>query len=204
MARACPIVSLSEGELLMENWFAVYVQARHEKVVAAALHGKGVETCLPLSRTLRTWSDRRTVVEEPVFPCYVFSKFDPAVRVPILRTSGVVRIVGAGSELVPVEAGEIEALQLLERTRVPVEQWPFLEKGDRVCIEDGPLKGLSGIVSECKNGLRVVISVSLLQRSVAVEVSRCHLRSMKPSVSTVALSMAARASSGGDGQRLIV
>jgi transcription termination/antitermination protein NusG len=189
---------------LLENWFAVYVQARHEKVVAAALLGKGVETCLPLSRTLRTWSDRRAVVEEPVFPCYVFSKFDPAVRVPILRTSGVVRIVGAGSELVPVEAGEIDALQLLERTKVPVEQWPFLEKGDRVCIEDGPLKGLSGIVSECKKGLRVVISVSLLQRSVAVEVSRCHLRSMRPAASTVALSMAARAGAIGDGQRFIV
>lgn len=160
----------------MDNWFAVYVQARHEKVVAASLAGKGFESCLPLTRTLRTWSDRRTVVEEPVFPCYVFSKFDPAVRVPILRTSGVVRIVAAGNELVPLSAEEVSALQLLERTKVPVEPWPFLAKGDWVCIEEGPLKGLTGFVTECKKGLRIIVSVSLLQRSVAVEISRSNIR----------------------------
>lgn len=177
----------------MFNWFAVYVQARHEKVVAAALSGKGFESCLPLSRTLRTWSDRRVVVEEPVFPCYVFSKFDAAERVPILRTAGVVRIVGAGNELVPLEAEEVSALQLLERTKVPVEQWPFLAKGDWVCIDEGPLKGLTGMVTECKKGLRVVVSVSLLQRSIAVEVSRPHIRpTTSPSAHMAPLAMAAR------------
>ncbi len=165
----------------MFDWFALYVQSRHEKAVAQALFAKGFESCLPLTRTLRTWSDRRTVVEEPVFPGYVFCKFDSIVRAPILRTSGVVRIVGAGTELVPLESEELAALLVLERTKAPVEQWPYVEKGDRVYIEAGPLNGLSGIVTECKKGLRVLVSVSLLQRTVAVEVSRRQIRRAKPS-----------------------
>lgn len=177
----------------MFNWFAVYVQARHEKVVAASLVGKGFESCLPLRRTLRTWSDRRTVVEEPVLPGYVFSRFDSEVRVPILRTAGVVRIVGAGNQLIPLEAEEVTALQLLERTKAAVEPWPYLGQGDWVCIEDGPLKGLTGIVTESKKGLRVVVSVSLLQRSVAVEISRCHVRPTKsPAALMAPLAMTAR------------
>jgi transcription antitermination factor NusG len=164
----------------MFDWFALYVQSRHEKAVAQALCAKGFELCLPLARTLHAWSDRRAVVEEPVFPGYVFCKFDSIVRAPILRTAGVVRILGAGKELVPLEAGELAALQVLERTKAPVEQWPYVEKGDRVHIEAGPLNGLSGIVTECKNGLRVLVSVSLLRRSVAVEVSRCQIRTSKP------------------------
>jgi transcription antitermination factor NusG len=162
----------------MFDWFALYVRSRHEKAVAQALFAKGFESCLPLTRTPRTWSDRRAVVEEPVFPGYVFCKFDSIARTPILRTSGVVRIVGAGTDLVPL--GELAALQVLERTKASVEQWPYVEKGDRVYIEAGPLSGLSGIVTECKKGLRVLVSVSLLQRTVAVEVSRCQIRRTKP------------------------
>ena len=77
-------------------------------------------------------------------------------------------------------SGELAALQVLERTKASVEQWPYVEKGDRVYIEAGPLSGLSGIVTECKKGLRVLVSVSLLQRTVAVEVSRCQIRRTKP------------------------
>ena len=167
---------LNAGETGMFDWFALYVQSRHEKAVAQALAARGFESCLPLTRTLRDWSDRRVVVEEPVFPGYVFCKFDSNVRTPILRTTGVVRILGVGKELVPLEKEELGALQVLERTKVPVEQWPFVGEGDRVRIEGGPLDGLAGVVTKCKGGLRVLVSVFLLQRSVAVEVGRCRIR----------------------------
>jgi transcription antitermination factor NusG len=161
------------------DWFAIYVQSRHEKVAAQGLIAKGFETCLPLSRPVRTPTARRATVEVPVFPGYVFCKFDSAQRAPILRTIGIVRIISFGKELVPIGSDEVSALKVLERSHAPVEEWPLLERGQRVRIEDGPLEGLVGIVSGSKSGLRVVVSVALLQRSVAVEVNRAHLRPLE-------------------------
>jgi transcription antitermination factor NusG len=157
------------------NWFAIYVQARHEKVVASTLRTKGFDICLPLSKTQRKWSDRRKEVEEPIFPGYVFCEFDSEVRTPILRTAGVVQILGVGKQVTPLETIELNALKALERAQTPVEPWPFINKGQWVRVEAGPLAGLSGVVAECKSGLRVVVSISLLQRSVAVEVNRSQV-----------------------------
>lgn len=160
----------------MLDWFAVYVQSRHEKTVSLLFTYKGLETCLPLSRTLRKWSDRRTYVEEPIFPGYVFCRFDKNVRTPILRTPGVIRIVGSGMQAIPIEPDEMIGLKTLERAKAPVEQWPFINSGHWVHIESGPLEGLSGTVIESKKGLRVIVSVALLQRSVAIEVNRSQIR----------------------------
>jgi transcriptional antiterminator NusG len=136
--------------------------------------------------TLRQWCDRRKHVEEPIFPGYVFCQFDPTLRTPILGTPGVVQILGAGKEVLPLRDAEIDALRTLERVKAPVEESPFITTGQIVRIESGPLKGLSGVVSECKNSLRVIISVALLQRSVSVEVNRAHVRPIKavPSLTT--------------------
>jgi transcription antitermination factor NusG len=161
------------------SWFVLYVQSRHEKFVSTLLKTKGIATCLPLTVTLRKWCDRLKHVEEPIFPGYVFCQFDPKVRAPILGTPGVVHILGAGKQALPLRDEEINALRTLERTKAAVEESPFITKGQIVRIESGPLKGLSGVVCECKNGLRVVISVALLQRSVAVEVNQAQIRPIK-------------------------
>ena len=158
------------------NWFAIYVQAKHEKVVASMLKTKGLDTCLPLTKTVRKWSDRHQEVEEPIFPGYVFCEFNSEFRTPVLRTAGVVQILGAGKRVLPLETSELDALKALERTKAPVEPWPFINKGQWVCVEKGPLAGLTGVVAECKSGLRVVVSIGLLQRSVAVEVNRSQIR----------------------------
>ncbi len=128
----------------MFNWFAIYVQSRQENATAAALHAKGFETCVPVSRTLHQRSDRRTYVEEPVFPGYVFCRFDSTVRTPILSTAGVVRIVGFGRPVPALKPSEIRSLQALGRAKTAVEPWPFLRSGERVSIEDGPLSGRLG------------------------------------------------------------
>ena len=157
------------------SWFVLYVQSRHEKFVSTLLKAKGIATCLPLTVTLRKWCDRRKHVEEPMFPGYVFCQFDPKIRVPILSTPGVLQILGAGKEALPLRDEEINALKTLERAKAAVEESPFITKGQIVRIQSGPLKGLSGVVCECKNGLRVIISVALLQRSVAVEVNQTQI-----------------------------
>jgi len=175
MVELAKVDSIDAQEEPSLNWFAVYVQTKHEKVVASMLKTKGFNICLPLTRTLRKWSDRRKEVEAPVFPGYVFCEFNPERRTPLLQTAGVVRILGAGKDVIPLEPAEITALRTLERTKVPVEPWPFLNKGQWVRIEAGPLTGLTGVVADSKSGFRVVVSVSLLQRSVAVEVNRSQV-----------------------------
>jgi transcription antitermination factor NusG len=170
------VISIDTRENKSFGWFAIYVQSKHEKVVASQLATKGFDTCLPLAKTIRKWSDRRKEIEEPIFKGYVFCQFNSELRTPILQTAGVIQILGAGKQVYPLEPTEITALKALERAKAPVEPWPFITKGQWVCIESGPLEGLTGVVVECKAGLRVVVSVALLQRSVAVEVNRTQVR----------------------------
>jgi len=172
----CKVPSIHTREDESLNWFAIYVQTKHEKVVASMLRTKGFDVCLPLSKVTRKWSDRRQEVEEPIFPGYVFCEFNSQVRTPILRTAGVVQILGAGKNILALESNELESLKTLERAQGPVEPWPFISKGQWVCVERGPLAGLTGVVAECKSGLRVVVSINLLQRSVAVEVNHSQIR----------------------------
>jgi transcription antitermination factor NusG len=151
-------------------WYALHVKPRHEKRTVQALESKGVEHFLPLYRTRRRWSDRYKCVELPLFPGYVFSRIEPRFRVPILAIPGVLYIVGAGGVFLPVEDAEIAALQSIVRSGLPSHPWPFLRSGQGIRIDGGPLCGLTGILLECKGAHRLVVSVSLLQRSVAVEI----------------------------------
>ena len=174
-------------------WFALHTRSRHEKISAISLQQKGYEDFLPLYRSLRRWSDRRKEVELPLFPGYVFCRLDPLNRMPILSTPGVLSIVGAGKNPVAVEEAEISALQAMVRSGLDAQPWPFLQAGQRVQIEAGPLEGVEGILLSVKNSSRLILSVSLLQRSVAVEIDRCSVRplSRRPPSSAERLSPAA-------------
>jgi transcription antitermination factor NusG len=157
-------------------WFALQVRARCEAGVANHLHGQGYERFLPLYRLRKRWSDRIKEVEVPLFPGYLFCRFDPHDRLPVLKTPGVMRIVGFKSGPVPVDESEVRALQTLAAAGVPHQPWPFLTAGDRVRIESGPLLGLEGILTEVKRSHRLVLSVTLLQRSVAVEIDSAFVQ----------------------------
>lgn len=158
------------------RWFALITMPRHEKVVAKGLRSSGVEAFLPLYRSRRRWSDRVKEVELPLFAGYVFARFEPAGRVGILRTPGVRAIVSFGKFPTPVPDHEIVALQNMVASGLPLEPWPFLRVGERVRLEGGPLDGLEGILVRVDRVWRVVVSVNLLQRSVAAEVDRCWVR----------------------------
>jgi transcription antitermination factor NusG len=156
-----------DGEL---PWFALQVRTRYEKNVAAILEGKGYEWLLPTYVSKRRWSDRTKKLDVPLFPGYLFCRFNPQERLPILKTPGLISIVGTAKTPVPVEAAEIDAIRKLVNSEIPRQPWPFLKVGQRVRIEYGALAGLEGILLHIKGSDRIILSVSLLQRSVAAEV----------------------------------
>ena len=162
----------------MKDWYALRVRSKFEKTVAESLRGKGYESFLPLYAARRTWSDRVKVVELPLFTGYVFCKLDIGVRLPVLKTPGVVSFVSLGAEPTPVDAAEMDSIREIVRAGLPVGPWPYLREGQRVEVARGPLKGLRGILLTVKNERRLVVSIELLQRSVAVEVDREDLRPM--------------------------
>jgi transcription antitermination factor NusG len=151
-------------------WFALQIRMRHEVSVADHLAGKGYEWFLPLYKARRRWSDRVKEVSSPLFPGYLFCRFNPHDRLPILKTPGVTQIVGYNHVPVPVDEQEIDAIRRLVASGLPNFPCAFLQVGSQVRIETGALRGLEGILTELKGKRRLVLSITLLQRSVAVEI----------------------------------
>ena len=154
------------------RWYALQTKPKHEKTVSLLLQGKGYEQFLPLYQGWHRSAGRMRGVLLPLFPGYIFSRFNQFRRQPILMTSGVFNIVGTGNGPEPIPDEEIAAIQATCSSGLQLNPWPFLERGDRVRVEFGPLQGVEGIFLSEKNGARLVISVDLLKRSVAVEVDR--------------------------------
>jgi transcription antitermination factor NusG len=151
-------------------WYAIRVRSRYENTVATILQGKGYEWFLPLYRSRRAWSDRIKEIQLPLFPGYVFCRFDVQRRLPILTTPGVVGVVGVGKRPVAIDESEIGAIKSAIGSGLPARPWPFLQIGQEVSVANGPLCGLRGILLNFKGQHRLVLSVTLLQRSIAIEV----------------------------------
>jgi transcription antitermination factor NusG len=150
-------------------WFALRVKSHHEQIVATALQCKNYESYHPIYTCVRRWSDRVRELSFPLFPGYVFCRFDPQSRLPILMTPGVAHIVSVGKTPAAVEESEIGAIQAVVAAGLKREPWPFLEIGDRVIVRKGPVQGLEGILIREKRRSRVVVSITLLRRSIAIE-----------------------------------
>jgi transcription antitermination factor NusG len=160
-------------ELNGEQWFAVQVRARWERSTAALLVGKGYQTLLPTYECQQSRNGQ--VKSAPLFPGYVFCQFDGQKRLPVLITPGVIALVGRGRIPVPVEPSEIDSIQTMVSSGLPLQPWPYLEVGQKVRIEDQALQGLEGILIAFKGSHRIVVSVSLLRRSVALEIDRARV-----------------------------
>lgn len=161
-----------------KKWFAVRVKSNFEGITSRILRSKGYEEFLPTYRDRRIWSDRVKEIQAPLFPGYLFCQFDPQLRLPILTTPGVLNIVAFGRTLVPVAESEITAVRTMVESGL-ARRWPFLETGQRVRIQYGPLSGLEGILVEFRRGFRLVVSVPLLQRSVAAEIEGDWVRPLE-------------------------
>jgi len=151
------------------RWYALSVKHQHERRAEIALGSKGFEALAPTYRARRQWSDRSKNLDLPLFSGYVFCRFDFAERISVLDTPGVARIVAFGNGPAPVADQEIAAIKVAMASGLVVRPWPHLKPGDRVRIEDGPLRGVEGILLKEKESLRLVLGVELLQRSIAVE-----------------------------------
>jgi transcription antitermination factor NusG len=166
------------------RWFALQVRTRWENSTAVLLSGKGYQTLLPSYQTKKRWNGRVKQMSAPLFPGYVFCQFDALKRLPILITPGVISVVGRGRVPFPVNDGEIAAIQTIVASGFQAEPWPYLEVGQRIRIEGDSLNGLEGILIQFKGNNRIVVSVSLLRRSVALEIDRDCVRPVAPSRAT--------------------
>lgn len=165
---------------MSERWYALTVKPRHEFRVMDGLSSLGnVEGFLPTYKDKRHWSDRVKVIDVPVFTGYVFARFEAsAMRGPILRLGGVRDIVGFGGEPTALADDEIESVRVLIQSGFAVKQWPFLRSGQRVKVEQGPLRGAEGVIVSQKDEWMMIVSVELLQRSVAVVLDRSMLKGL--------------------------
>jgi transcription antitermination factor NusG len=160
-------------------WYALQVRSRKENYVASQIMSQGYECLLPTYKSIRKWSDRVKELEQPLFPGYLFCRFDFQQRRPLVTTPGVLQIVGSGRTAIAVPEEEIRALQMAVSSELPKQPWPYLEVGQKVRVNYGTLTGLEGILVNLKGNHRVVVSVTLLQRSVAMEVETSWLTAVE-------------------------
>ena len=168
-----PIRSLEE--CYEARWYAVYTRANHEKRVSEQLGGAGLERFLPLYSSVRRWKDRKVTLEMPLFPGYVFVRIALQYRLRVLQVPGVARLVGFNGSPAAMPSIEIEAIRASLVQGVPVQPHPYFVCGQPVSLRSGPLAGLTGILVRQKSKARFIISLELIQRSVAVELDEADL-----------------------------
>jgi transcription antitermination factor NusG len=167
-------------------WYAIHVATKKETQTTSLLSAKGYECFLPVYTKRSTWSDRIKVTSEPLFSGYVFSRFDVTQRLPILVTPHVHGIVGAGKMPIAIPDHDIQAIRVALDNHMFVEPCESLQKGDVVRVTQGPLKGVEGVFIRYQRGSRLVLSLALINRSVAVEMDRSCVQ---PCMRTMATSI---------------
>lgn len=158
------------------QWFALRVRSNSERIAVTHLRERGYEEFAPSYRVNRRWSDRTKQIDQFLFPGYIFCRFDPNLRLPILTAPGVVDVVGFGKIPESIPHAEIERVRTMVESGLPVTPYPYVQVGQAVLIERGPLSGVEGILVEVKGRVRLVVSINLLQRSVSAEVDRHSIR----------------------------
>lgn len=149
------------------NWYALRCKSNRERLVQAALLSKGYDVFLPTVRRKTDSETRR--YPAPLFPGYVMAQFDANNRLPILTIPGLLHVVSNGRTPLPIPGSEVESLRIAAGSNLKIEPCPFIGFGQQVAVRRGPLVGARGIVVNAKDGQRLVVSISILQRSVAVE-----------------------------------
>lgn len=159
------------------NWYAVHTRARHEKFVAYRFQESGIETFLPLVNEVHRWSDRKKIVQSPLFSCYVFARICPTNvdRMRLLKAEGVLALVGKRGEGTPIADDQIESVKSLIDQRMSWFPHPFLKIGQRVRVRNGALHGMEGILLSRNGDKTLVVSIDAIQRSLAVRLEGYEL-----------------------------
>jgi transcription termination/antitermination protein NusG len=156
-----------------KNWYAVHTRSRFEQKVYEGIYSKSIEVFLPRIQVISRRKDRHKKILVPLLPGYVFvnTALEPQEYLSVLKTVGVVRFIGFDGKPVPARDEEIQSLMILDGTDRTVQNRDYINKGDRVVIMDGPLKGLIGFYLRSKGqGNKVVVSIDLLHRSLEVDI----------------------------------
>ena len=170
----------SSAPVAEPQWYAVHTRSRHEKLVVNQLERRGIKTFLPLISEVHRWSDRRKIVQLPLFSCYAFVhvRFLPELWYEVMQTNGVLRFVGVRGEGIPIPESQIENLQALLSTDVPYALCPFLQVGQRVRVRGGALDGIEGLLIARNGDRTLVISVEPIQRSIAVRIDQYQVEAI--------------------------
>lgn len=172
-----------ETDLQGRLWFALRLRSNCERIAATHLRQRGYQEFAPSYKIEKRWSDRTKQIDQFLFPGYLFCRFDPNNRLPILSSPGVVDVVGFGKIPQHIPEAEIERVRRMVESGLLVTPYPYVQVGQPVLIERGPLSGVEGILAEVKGNARLVVSVNLLRRSVSAEVDRHWIRPI-PSLSS--------------------
>jgi transcription antitermination factor NusG len=153
-------------------WFAVRTRSRHEKVVERGLLGQGLDVFYPVVNRVHQWSDRRKLVETPLFAGYAFVRIAPTPeeRVKVLRTQGVVELVGAQGQGIAIPEDQIEAVRALAVLNLPFTQHVFLKVGQKVRVRGGALDGVEGVLVGSNGNRNLVISIEPIRRSLCIRI----------------------------------
>jgi transcription antitermination factor NusG len=160
-------------------WYAIQTRSRHEKVVRDQLAARSITHLLPLWRKRSIWKDRIKLVDVPLFSGYLFSYFALQDKLAVLETIGVIRIVGISGRPMPIPEEQITAVRSMMEHHLPCSPYPYLVEGMRVRIKRGLLAGAEGILIARKQKYRLIISVDLIQQSVAVDVDSAEVEPLE-------------------------
>lgn len=161
-------------------WVAFLTRPRNEKKIDHLLRQKGYESFMPTYQQKRRWSDRTVEISLPIFPMYVFCRVSHSAIGKAISTPGVIKVVGFGGKPAEIDVEEINALRRLAESQCMREPWNYLPDGTPVIVETGPLTGVRGIICQDGKNKRLIISVTLLQRSVAIQLDEGTVVSVAP------------------------
>jgi len=156
---------------VQEPWYAIRTKSRHEKVVCNQIEADGFESYLPTIQQSRQWSDRRKLIDFPLFPGYVFSRIPEfaSQKTQILRKVGVIGFVGNGRGAALIPDSELNGVRQLLKNRIPHASHPYLEVGQRIRVTDGVLRGVEGILVGLGSKKGLVVSVDAIQKSLIIQ-----------------------------------
>jgi transcriptional antiterminator NusG len=158
------------------DWYAIWTRSRHEKLVRDQLSQKKLDVFLPTITKWSRWKDRKKQIEWPLFPGYIFARFDPADRLPILKCDGVVTIIGTDGLPSPIPEIEIDSVRTLIESELAFDPCPLIKEGMMVEVKSGPLKGVVGRLMRKGSHARLVLSVDLIGQAVSVEVDAADVK----------------------------
>jgi len=171
MSKHQGLIDIKEKYIIDTGWYALYTRSRHEKVVASQLEKRGIRYYLPVKEVVSSWSDRKKLIEKPLFPSYIFVYGDKKERYNAVQAEGAVMFITFRGQPARVLEQEIETIKRLLRDDKSVEPCAAFYKGDLVEIVRGPLTGFTGYLKDINGKYRLIVNIDSINQGLSVNVS---------------------------------